>query len=447
MTQPHSLDLEVALLGGVLIDPALLFELRDRIEPADFYRLAYRRVYEVYLALADRQEAIDPFSVQQGLTSQGWGDEMSVAQLTALTDGIPRTGLTIGPMADRLRDLAEQRRLHMVCERAAVTIRQAVSSEAAALALVQQIQASVTTRAGDGQSLATALQAAVARLDEPPAVAPTGLPTLDRWGCGCRPGELVILAGRPSMGKTALALHVARALGGAGVRVWLVTREMSTEDLTLRWLASEAQVDLGLLRSGRLGDEDLTRVSQAMGTLSDLPIVIDEVGRGLADIRRAVVGQSGVVIVDYLQLLQPPRTGRDAGNRTQEVGALSRGLKAIAHEAKVTVLALSQLSRKVEERQHKAPQLSDLRDSGELEQDADQVWMLWRPHLYDQHEEVRRACLKVAKHRNGPTGTIELIFEPTQVRFRERTLQDGIVASSSTRSSRAQRVAKGWGAA
>ena len=181
-----------------------------------------------------------------------------------------------------------------------------------------------------------------------------------------------------------------------------------------------------------------------MGTLNDLPITIDDhAGVGLADIRRAAVGQSGVVIVDYLQLLRPPTSARDYRNRVQEVGAISRGLKAIAHDAKVTVLALSQLSRAVESRQEKAPQLSDLRDSGELEQDADQVWMLWRPVLYNEHEDEHRAVLKVAKHRNGPTGTIELWFEPSQGRFRERGLKDPLPPVHTART-RSREAAEAW---
>jgi replicative DNA helicase len=442
MEQPHSIDLERSILGAVLVDAGLMVEIRDRIFASDFFRMAYQRVFEAYGALADSEGAISPSSVQQAMVSKGWGDEMSFAQLSALTDGIPR-GFAIGDAADQLRDLAERRRLQALCRLTEQSVVEADSSESAALDLVRQTEAIVEMRAHGGSTLRAALETLTASLDEPALVAPTGLSTLDRWGCGFRPGELVILAGRPSHGKTALALHMARVLAGAGHRVWMASLEMSEQALTMRWLASEAQVDLLRLRGARLTDVDYTRVSRARETLSDLPITIDDhAGVGLADIRRAAVGQSGVIIVDYLQLLRPPTAARDYRNRVQEVGAISRGLKAIAHDAKVSVLALSQLSRAVESRQEKAPLLSDLRDSGELEQDADQVWMLWRPHLYNEHEDSHRAVLKVAKHRNGPTGTVELWLEPSQGRFREATLQE-IPAPPPART-RSREAAEAW---
>ena len=397
----------------------------------------------MYLDLAERNETITPFSVQQALASKGWADEMDVAQLMALTDGIPR-GFAMHDAAERLRDLAERRRLQALCRKTEHDLVEAESAESGALDLVRQAQAIVETRAHGGATLQAALLALRESLEDPEPVATTGLPTLDRWGCGFRPGEFVILAGRPSHGKTALAVHTARALAGAGHRVWMASLEMTTQALAARWLASEAQVDLLKLRGAGLQEADYARVSQAMGALSDLPITVDDhAGVGLADIRRAVVGWSGVVIVDYLQLLRPPKSARDYRNRVQEVGAISRGLKAIAHDAKVTVFALSQLSRAVESRQEKAPQLSDLRDSGELEQDADQVWMLWRPHLYNQGEDEHRAVLKVVKHRNGPTGTVELWFEPSQGRFRERGLQDPLPQPPTARA-RSREAAERW---
>ena len=246
-----------------------MVELRDRIVASDFFRAAHQRVYEAYLALADSEGAIGPSAVQQSLVSKGWEDEMSFAQLSALTDGIPR-GFAICDAAHQLRDLAERRRLQALCRLTEHSVVEAESSESVALELVRQAEAIVEMRAHGGSTLQAALSSLQTHLTEDPEpVAPTGLPTLDRWGCGFRPGELVILAGRPSHGKTALALHMARVLAGAGHRVWMASLEMSEQALTMRWVASEAQVDLlklprratrrGRVQAGVAGDGNAQR--------------------------------------------------------------------------------------------------------------------------------------------------------------------------------------------
>ena len=430
MQPPHDLGLEQAILGAILRRPDVLTELTDRVQEGDFYRQAYGRLWTVF---GEIQPDVNPFAAVQGLERHGWTGELNAAQVSALTDGIP-ISFDVRSAAEQLRDLADRRRLQVLCERAKQTVIEAPTADEAAAQLVADVRAAVTLRAQSGRSLGMVVESLIGSLDEAPDAATTGLPTLDRWACGFRPGEFVILAGRPSQGKTALAQGMARAVAQAGQHVWLASLEMTTEALAMRWLATEARVDLLRLRGAQLTPTDYSRVSAGCGTLADLSIDVDDhAGMTLGDLRRMVLGKRGVLIVDYLQLLRPPRDAMKYGSRVQEVGALSRGLKAIAHDCGVTVLALSQLSRAVEGRGDKVPQLSDLRESGELEQDADQVWMIWRPPLYNPDELADRACLKVAKHRNGPTGSIELVFNAAQVSFRERTASDPQPAAVSTR--------------
>ena len=421
MTAPHDLDLERAMLGYLQICPADYRTCVERVAPETFYRQAHARLWTVY---GEIQPDLTPFRALEALTRQGWGDELTLADLSRLTDGVPRS-FNLSSAVTQLGDLADRRRLQGALARAQQTVETAPTADEAAADVITSVRESVTTRGAQGRSLGAAIATVIATLDEAPDATPTGFPTLDRWGCGFRPGEFVILAGRPSQGKTALAQALAQHVARAGTQVWLASLEMSAAAVSLRWLASTAGVDLLGLRGAHVTPPDYDRVSQAVGTLSDLPITVhDHAGITLGDLRRLVLGQRGLLIVDYLQLMRPPPEATRYGNRVQEVGALSRGLKAIAHDGGVTVLALSQLSRAVEARADKAPQLSDLRDSGELEQDADQVWMIWRPPTYDADELADRAVLKVAKHRNGPTGAVELVFHAPHTSFRERTASD-----------------------
>ncbi len=435
MPAPHDIALERALLGAVLMHPEARVELADSVPEANFYRVPHGRLWTVY---GEIQPDVTPSRAHQGLARHGWEDEWDVARIMALTDGMPR-GFDVESAAKQLRDLADRRRLLTLLERGKQRVVEADSAAEAATQLVEDVRATVTVQEGASHSLGSVVAAMVQTLDQPSDAATTGFDTLDRMGCGFRPGEFVILAGRPSQGKTALAQGMARATAGAGTHVWFASLEMSADALSLRWLASEARVDLSRFRGHQLTPADYERVTSGIAALDDLPIdVEDRGGMALGDLRRLVVGKRGVLIVDYLQLLRTPKAAMKYGSRVQEVGALSRGLKAIAHECGVTVLGLSQLSRAVESRSYKEPILSDLRDSGELEQDADQVWMLWRPPTYDPDELADRAVLKIAKHRNGPTGSIELVFNAPQVSFRERTVSDPQPEARSSRRAQPQ---------
>ena len=256
----------------------------------------------------------------------------------------------------------------------------------------------------------------------------TGLDDADRWLGGLRRGDLVIAAGRPGTGKTALAQTIAisaarrthECLGGRPASVALFSLEMSTHQLSARLLAGEAELDLHRLLSGRIGAEDRTRLHEAQEELRRLPVVLDDSGSlSIAEVRGRArrmkqQGDLDLIVVDYLQLMGG---GGRYENRQLEVGAISRGLKQMARELDLPVLAVSQLSRKCEERADKRPILSDLRESGSIEQDADVVMFLYRPVLYDEAADPGEAELIIAKQRQGPTNRVKLQFQPRRCRF------------------------------
>ena len=410
----HSLDLEQAILGSVILEPARLAEIRDRIGPDDFFRFAHAEVFRRMLTLKGKMTVLTIKS-----------KEMNVAQLSALTEGMPR-GFNLDSACSQLIDFADRRRLQSVYRSAPATVQDAPSAEEAATTLIDQLRQAVRLRAdGGGHSLKTTIQEVITSLDEAVPAVTTGVPTLDQMGAGLRPGELTILAGRPSHGKTALALHIAGAAAKAGTSVWFASLEMTRHALATRWLSSNSKVPFSLLRGANLKQTEFARLSVSIEDLSAMPIRLDDhASMGVGDLRRSVAGKEGLLVVDYLQLLQPPASARSYGSRVQEVGAIARGLKAIAHDCKVSVLALSQLNRAVEQRLHGEANLSDLRESGEIEQTADVILFVSRPWLNDESELEDRCILKVAKHRNGPCGRIELCFDGTTQRFRERTSDD-----------------------
>jgi len=429
---PHDLDAERAVLGAVLMRNEAYPEVRDRLSDDDFYREAHAEVYRTMEVLHEAGRPLDFITLKDELVRRGRMDEVGVSYLSSLTDGVPRSTNVVG-YADVVSDLADRRRLQQVCREGLTEARDAKTAEEAASRLVERTRAAVRVRGDGGETLGSAISDLLAHLDEQSDATTTGLPTLDGMGSGFRPGELTLLAGRPSHGKTALALHLAKAASGAGLPTYFASLEMTKEALTMRWLASDAGVWFSALRSGTLTQTEFAKVSVSVERLSALPITLDDhASLGMGDLRRAMVGsKGGLLIVDYLQLVQPPESTRGQ-NRTQEVSAISRGLKAIAHDCKVSVLALSQLNRQSETSGTEA-RLSQLRDSGALEQDADQVWMIWRPVLSQGHDAPDDlALLRVAKHRNGPLGRVELHFDTSRQQFRERTAKDATVPKESS---------------
>ena len=434
---PYAPEAEVAVLGGMLIDADAVPKAVEIVDDSMFYREAHRRIFRAMVRLFQRGNVVDPITVGEELKKN---DELELvggmAYLAELLDAVP-TAANIEYHARIVRERAVLRRL---IDAASQIIRDAYEVGEKTVEQVldeaeQRIFQVAQTHDREGFvwikkilyptfERIEALQKAQGGIT---GVA-TGFPDLDEMTGGFQKGDLVIIAARPSMGKTAIVTGVAlHAAITHNVPVALFSLEMSKEQLVQRMLCSEALVDLSRLLRGRLTDDDYVRLAQAAGHLNTAPIWIDDSGslsvlemRAKARRLKADQPDLGLIIVDYIQLMQA--SGR-AENRQQEVSEISRGLKALAKELSVPIIALSQLSRAPEQRADHRPQLSDLRESGSLEQDADLVMFLYRPEYYLSPAEAQekglqgKAELIIGKQRNGPTGIVELYFRKECTRF------------------------------
>jgi replicative DNA helicase len=434
---PQNLDSEQAVLGSILIDRDAIIEVADFLNPEDFYRQAHGRVFAAMLDLFEHREPIDVVTVAEALERAGELEAVGgPSYLSQLGNDTP-TAVHVAQYGRIVERKALLRRLIQAAGRIAAIgyedgpdIQEAIDRSEAELFAVSQ------RRAGDSFSpLRTLLHDAYDRLDYLHAHRgeiigiPSGFPDLDLLTTGFQASDLIVLAARPSVGKTSLALNIAEhASVREGKTVGVFSLEMSKEQLVLRLLSSVASIDSQRLRSGFLEEMDFARIAPAMNALSEAPLFIDDTPAiSTMELRtkaRRLQAERGLdlLIVDYLQLMQATTNSRDA-NRVQEVSEISRGLKSLARELKVPVVALSQLSRQPELRESAEPRLSDLRESGAIEQDADLVLFLWR-EKGDRDKSAREAetdgeivNLRLAKHRNGPTGEIKLWFKKSQTRF------------------------------
>jgi replicative DNA helicase len=426
---PQSPEAEASLLGALLLDPSQLEGLRQRLRSEDFSRESHRRVYRAICELADTGREPTFQSVTEALRSHGELDEVGgPAALVGLIEGTPAAAHVRG-YASIVERTAILRRLIGAAQG---IMRLALTAEDAdeAVRRSQQLlfDVSETRLHREVVTVGEALRELFTRIDlanergRGPAL-PTGFPNLDeKLGGGLHPGDLVIVAGRPGLGKTSFALNVMRNAALMREAVCAIfSLEMTEEDLTLRLLSSLAEIDGGRLRRGALDLEELQAISQASSQLMHRGIFIEECTRlGVTDVlthARKLQAREGLdlIVIDYIQLME----GVDIDNRVQEIGSISRGLKAIARELNVPVVVLSQLSRQIERRTGGEPKLSDLRESGALEQDADIVLFLWRREREREPQLAPILELRLAKHRNGPTGDFQLVFEHEYTRFRE----------------------------
>src|SRR6266566_5963786 len=431
---PQSIEAEQSVLGAVLIDRETIIEIAEFLRPEDFYRQAHANVYRAMLELFERREPVDLVTVAETLERKDELDGIGGrAYLSTLSNQTP-TAVHAVQYARIVERKAVLRNLIGAAGKIAgigyedpAEIQEAIDRAESELFAVSQKRIDVGFA-----KLDSLLHSAYDRLDylhahrgEISGVR-TGFTDLDTLTTGLQKSDLVIVAARPSVGKTSFALNIAEH---AAVRdrksVGVFSLEMSKEQLVLRLLSSVANIDSQRLRTGFLEEMDFARIAPAMNALSEAPMYIDDTPSiSTMELRtkaRRLQAESGLdlVIVDYLQLMQAATTSRDA-NRVQEVSEISRGLKALARVLSVPVVALSQLSRQPEMRESKEPRLSDLRESGAIEQDADLVVFLWREKEKagedaDIDGEVINA--KLAKHRNGPTGDIQLWFRKSQTRF------------------------------
>ena len=432
-TLPHNLDAEKSVLGAVLIHNEAFNYAVEIVQARDFFRDAHRRIFEKMERLSERGDAIDLVTLKEELIRAGELDAVGgPAYLATLVDGVPRS-TNVEYYARIVKEKSTLRALIAVTAQISARAYEADDDPNTILDEAEQAifsiaedrvrEGFVSMRDIVGESLPK-----IEQLFEHKRLVTgveTGFTDLDQMTRGLQAGDLVIVAARPSMGKTSLVLNIAEhASIKSGTTVGFFSLEMSREQLFVRLLTSVARIDSHRLMTGTVGQRDYQQLSHAIGVLSDARLYIDDSpGVGVLEMRakaRRLAAEHGLglLVVDYLQLM----TGRGRfENRTLELAAISRGLKCLAKELGVPVVALSQLSRAPESRSDHRPLLSDLRESGALEQDADVVLMLYRADMYPdaKPEDEGRAELIVAKQRNGPTGTVHLAFLKQHTRFED----------------------------
>lgn len=432
--QPQNIEAEASLLGALLIDSDAIVKIADTINSRDFFDPRHERIYEAINQLYERHEAIDVLTLADKLKNSGHLDAVGgPSYLTELTNFVP-TATHVEQYADIVAQKALRRRL-IAASRDIVNLGFDESKQLKELveeAETRLFEVSQTHVKQSVISLETILAESFDRLDDlhkdkqKIRGIPTGFKDIDNMLAGFQRSDLVILAARPSMGKTALALNFAHNVAVQSAEpVLIFSLEMSKEQLVDRLLSMESGVDAWALRTGNLTDADFEKIGQAMGTLSEAPIFIDDTpGITVGDLRTKARREAhqrplGLIIVDYLQLMSGGSRFGSESNRVQEISEISRGLKGVARELNVPVLALSQLSRSVESRNPQIPQLADLRESGSIEQDADVVAFIYREEYYNPETDRKKLTdIFVKKHRNGPTGAVELYFDNEKQRFR-----------------------------
>jgi replicative DNA helicase len=433
-TLPHNLEAERSVLGAILLQNETFNIAAESIDSQDFYRDAHRRIWDKMVKLAERGDAIDFITLKEELSRAGDLDDVGgPAYIAALVDGVPRS-TNVAHYARIIKEKATLRNLIFASNK---ILASAYDGEDDAEVILDQAEHAIFAIADDKVSdgfvsmrdLAQTSLDTIEQLQSKKELitgVPTGFVDLDEMTSGLQKGDLIIVAARPSMGKTSLVMNIAQHVGTkTDMTVGVFSLEMSKEQLFLRMLTSEARIDAHRLRGGFLGERDWGKLSQAIGTLSEAKIFIDDTASiGVLEMRakcRRLASQYGLhlIIIDYVQLMQ----GRGKfENRTLELASISRSLKGLAKELGVPIVLLSQLSRAPESRSDHRPQLSDLRESGALEQDADVVAFIYREEQYvDKNnpppEALGTAEIIIGKQRNGPTGVVKLAFLKEYTRF------------------------------
>ena len=444
---PYSEDAEQAVLSAMLMDQDAILRATEFLDDTMFYREGNRRIFRAMLSLSGRGDVIDPLTLTEELSRTG---ELEASggrdYISFLVDAVP-TSANIEYHARIVREKSLRRRL---IEVSTAIVAEAFESAAPATELLDAAEHRIfevnQSRGSEGFTrIKELLWPTMERIEllhrggESITGVPSGFKDLDEITAGFQPSDLIIVAGRPSMGKTALILNIVQnAALDTEVPVAVFSLEMSKEQLVQRLLTSEGRVDAQRLRKGKLHDEEFVRLGRAAGILTHAPIWIDDSPTmGLLEMRSKarrlkIDNNIGMVVIDYLQLMQGPT---NTESRQAEISYISRSLKALARELKIPVVALSQLSRAPEQRtgENKRPQLSDLRESGAIEQDADLVMFIYRQEVYDGPTDKDgnslegRAEIIVGKQRNGPTGLVNLYFNKTFTRFENYSARPALV--------------------
>lgn len=434
---PQNLEAESSVLGGILLENDAVNLVLEVLRAEDFYRESHRKIFRAMIELSDRTEPVDVITLSECLKNRGELEAVGgSAYLASLNDFVP-TAANIAYYARIVREKSILRHLINAATEVATKGYDATSNveelldsaEKAIFDITEQRIKGSFVKVGDMMKDSIKM---VEKLFERKTMitgVPTGFKDLDAKTAGLQAADLIIVAARPGMGKTAFSLNIASHAAFAGYGVAVFSLEMAKEQLALRLLCSEARVDNSRVRTGYLSDRDFPKLATAAGKLHDALIYIDDTAaisvlELRAKARRLARDRDkklGLIIVDYLQLMRG--TGA-AQNREQEISEISRSLKALAKELNVPVMAISQLNRRVEDRNDKTPQLSDLRESGAIEQDADVIAFIYREAAYNPKSDDNTAIITIAKQRNGPTGDLSLTFLREFTRFEDYTGRD-----------------------
>ena len=439
---PHSIEGESSVLGGLLLDNAAWDRVADLITDSDFYRYEHRLAYSAIASLINSSKPADVVTVFEHLQNQGKAEEAGgLAYLNSLAQYVP-SAANIRRYAEIVRERAILRKLVTASDEIATAAFNPQGRQVAKI--LDEAEQKIFNIGEEGSRMKEGFQGmdklVVDLLDRVQEMAdnpsevtgvPTGFVDLDRMTTGLQAGDLVVLAARPSMGKTAFAINIAEHVAlNEGLPVAVFSMEMGASQLAVRIVGSIGRIHQGHLRTGKLTDDEWPRLTEAIEKLRNVSLHIDETpglttGELRANARRLSrqCGKLGLIVVDYLQLMSG--SSSDSDNRATELGEISRGLKMLAKELQCPVIALSQLNRSVEQRPNKRPMMSDLRESGAIEQDADIIMFIYRDEYYtkDACKEPGVAEIIIGKQRNGPTGTVKLTFLNTLTRF--ETLMGG----------------------
>ncbi len=448
---PHSIEAEESVLGGILLDNDAINIALERVIADDFYRASHRAIFNAMVALSDKREPIDLVTLSNQLRSMSLLEESGgIENLSRLATLVPNAA-NVGFYATVVKEMSIRRG---VIHQSTEVIAEAYDAkgeieefldgvERRILGVADNRQQRAFYRVGDVVQESVKLIEKLYDQKAPVTGVPTGFKDLDKITAGFQPSDLIIVAARPSMGKTSLVLCMAAAVGiHTQLPVAVFSLEMSKEQIVLRMLCSEARVSNSKVRTGHLGERDFPKIVDAASKLAEAPIFIDDTPAiTITELRakaRRLHRESplSLIVVDYLQLMRSPSYSH---SREQEISDISRSLKAVAKELNVPVIALSQLNRSVESRNDKRPMMSDLRESGAIEQDADIIAFIYRDEVYNEGTADKGiAELIIAKQRNGPTGTVRLAFSAEHTRFDslvEPTTAEEILLPASTESS------------
>ena len=425
---PHNLDAEQAVLGGILINDDAFNQVVDILSSEDFYREAHAHIFKGMVTIYNKDEPVDVITLSHALREGGILEKVGGTDYLASLAEATSTSAGIVYHAEIVRDLSTRRGLINQCAHISEACFQFTNDTEEVLDLAEQSIFEIAERNVEQVffPLSEVVKESFKKIENTTGSNITGVPTgftdFDNLTSGLQPSDLIIIAGRPSMGKTALALNIAsNAAFESKTGVAIFSLEMSRLQLGTRLLGSDAMIDASRIRKGFLQDDDHLRLIDSANRLSELPIYIDD-SSGLSALELKAKARRlkkrydiGLIVIDYLQLMQSRKSSE---SRQLEISDISRSLKALAKDLDIPVVAASQLNRKVEDRPNKRPLLADLRESGAIEQDADLIVFIYRDYIYNQTEENKgKAEVIVAKHRNGPTGKVDLTFREQYTKF------------------------------